>query len=35
MSHGIMVSAPDLCPKCWESLGNNLNAEGYLFLPSK
>jgi len=31
MRHGIMVSAPDFCPRCWKSLGNNLNAEGYLF----
>ena len=35
MLHGIMVSAPDFCPRCWESLGANLNAEGYLSLLSK
>ena len=35
MLHGIMVSAPDFCPKCWQNLGSNLNAEGYLSLISK
>ena len=35
MFHGIMVSAPDFCPKCWQRLGSNLSAEGYLSLISK
>lgn len=35
MLHGIMISAPDFCPKCWQSLGNSLNAGGYLSLISK
>ncbi|MBE0478918.1 hypothetical protein IBX65_07365 [Candidatus Aerophobetes bacterium] len=35
MVHGIMVSPPDFCHRCWDSLGANLNADGYLCLLSK